>query len=144
MRVELKASGVKQAMNMKEATILKKYSELTIDRSEDATLIGLDADKADIRPSFEVNITKADEKLFKTIGFKAEWLASIANQYDFNRFVYIDKFKAFRCYQGNNHLDWIAINDLSMINIKKEITHSYLNPQPLQKDKMIIKLPWRK
>lgn len=134
MRAELKESGVKQAMNMKEETIIKKHKELS----------KTDEVEQEPKASFEVNITKADQVFFDNIGLKAEWLASIANQYDFDRFAYVHKFKAFRCYRGNNQVEWVSINDLSLINIKKEITNTLMTFQPLQKDKQIIKLPWRK
>ncbi len=133
MRIELKELGLKQAMNMKEETIIKKYKELT----EGAEPI------VSAKKSIEVVVTKEDKAFLESVEFDGEWLASIANQYDFNRFVYVHKFKAFRCYQNNNQLDWVSINDLSLINLKKEITHTLLKHQPLQKDKQVIKLPWR-
>ena len=99
--------------------------------------------KAPKKPKIEISITEIDSKFFKSIGFKAEWLASIANQYDFNRFHYVAKFKAFRCYRDNKHCDWISVNDLGLINEKRELTEILLKHQPLQKDKRVIKLPWR-
>lgn len=152
MRIELKESGVKQAMNMKEETILKKYNEmvpaLTQIRNIDTKTMfdNANPDKAKLKPpSVQIDITEADKKFFDTIGLKVEWLASIANRYNFNRFQYAAKFKAFRCYQGHNQLDWISVNDLAMLNGKQEITTILLKHQPhTNKSKIIIKLPWRR
>lgn len=130
MRTELKESGVKQAMNMKEETIVKKHGEM----------INVVKPK---KSSIQIDITKDNQAFFDSIGFKSEWLASIANQYDFTRFHYVHKFKAFRCYRNNNHVDWISLNDMGLINVKKEITEILMKHQPLQKNKQIIKLPWR-
>ena len=138
MRVELKESGVKQAMNMKEETILKKHKEM---EEKPVTLIM--PKENGIRPSVQIDITEADKKFFDSIGLELEWLASIANRYNFNRFQYMDKFKAFRCYRGNNHLDWVSVNDLAMLNGKQELTTILLKHQPhSKKEKIIIKLPW--
>lgn len=127
MRVELKESGVKQATNMKEETIISKHKELSKPKS----------------PSIKIDITEVDQKFFKSIGFDVEWLASIANRYNFDRFQYMVKFRAFRCYRGNNHLDWVSVNDLAMLNGKQELTEILLKHQPhTNKEKIIIKLPW--
>jgi len=37
------------------------------------------------KPKIDVTITKDDSKFFESIGFKAEWLASLANQYAFTK-----------------------------------------------------------
>lgn len=168
MRVELKESGVKQAMNMKEETVIEKHKGLEYvkkgggiqqDKFEELVIEALpksvyaatgkpvlsDAEATNeiANPSIKIDITEVDQKFFKSIGFDVEWLASIANRYNFDRFQYMTKFKAFRCYRGNNHLDWVSVNDLAMLNGKQELTEILLKHQPhTNKDKIIIKLPW--
>jgi hypothetical protein len=58
-----------------------------------------------------------DEKTY-LIGkeFKFEWLHDLAEQYGFDKFEYLHKFRAFRCYREGRHVDWVDINDLSLIN----------------------------
>lgn len=153
MRIELKDAGNKQAMNMKEATILKKYKELqaisagetVADKSDSVAVESIVTQPKKKAPSIQIDITIMDKRFFDSIDFDVEWLNSIANRYNFNRFQYAAKFKAFRCYRGNNQLDWISVNDLAMLNGKQEITNIMLKHQPhTTKDKMIIKLPWRR
>ena len=135
MRVDLRESGLKQAMNMKEETIIKRYNDLGSEPKETLKKV----------LKVEITITKEDSEFFTSIGLDVEWLASIANQYNFDRFVYASKFKAFRCYRGNNQLDWVSVNDLSLVNIKKEITTITVKHQlHSDKTKAIISFPWRK
>lgn len=164
-----KELGITQAANMKEKTLIKRLTEVgyvahlpnppkepqVIDKLlvtaydiKEAKVIDdiIAESKPDVVKASKVIVSMTDQeaRILKSLGFKNEWLNSIANQYDFDRFQYMHKFKAFRCYKGNNHLDWISVNDLSTLNIHKEITHTLLTFQPLQKDKQIIKLAWRK
>lgn len=149
LRAKGKELGITQAANMKESTLLKRIAEkeAAYDIKEAKVIDDIIAEsKPDVVKASKVIVSMTDQeaRILKSIGFKNEWLNSIANQYDFDRFQYMHKFKAFRCYKGNNHLDWISVNDLSTLNIHKEITHTLLTFQPLQKDKQIIKLAWRK
>ena len=149
LRAKGKELGITQAANMKESTLLKRIAEkeTAYDIKEAKVIDDIIAEsKPDVVKASKVVVSMTDQeaRILKSIGFKNEWLNSIANQYDFDRFQYMHKFKAFRCYKGNNHLDWISVNDLSTLNIHKEITHTLLTFQPLQKDKQIIKLAWRK
>lgn len=149
LRAKGKELGITQAANMKESTLLKRIAEkeMAYDIKEAKVIDDIIAEsKPDVVKASKVVVSMTDQEanILKSLGFKNEWLNSIANQYDFDRFQYMHKFRAFRCYKGNNHLDWISINDLSTLNIHKEITHTLLTFQPLQKDKQIIKLAWRK
>lgn len=100
-------------------------------------------DRQTTKPKIEVSITKEDSEFFKEIGFEADWLASLANQYAFTRFHYVHKFRAFRCYRELKHVEWISVNDLGMVNEHRELTVISQKHQPLNKKKQIIKLPWR-
>ena len=129
--------GIKQAMNMKEETLDARITKAESDLKCDEVVEEIKT------PSVKIDITEADKKFFDSIGLELEWLASIANRYNFNRFQYMAKFKAFRCYRDNNHLDWVSVNDLAMLNGKQELTTILLKHQPhSKKEKIIIKLPW--
>lgn len=151
LRIRGKELGIKQAVNMKEATLLKRIAEIEVITNpspDEYTNIFDEEDEAEVekpKPSTQIDINETEQRFFDSIGFKVEWLASIANRYNFNRFQYIAKFKAFRCYRDGNHLDWISVNDLGMLNGKGELTQILLKHQNhSKKDKMIIKLAWRK
>jgi len=164
LRITLKEHGIIQAMNMKEETLFKRRDELIEqglfeprealkdkirDNIEalrpDALPEIIISDKVERKPKkgVQIVITEADKKFFDQIGFDIKWLYPIANQYDFDRFQYMKKFKAFRCYRGNSHIDWISVNDLGLLNVKKDLTEILLKHQPLNKKKQIIKLAWR-
>ena len=130
LRIKGKELGIKQAMNMKEETLLKRIDEIE--------------NPSPTAPSIKIEVAEADQKFFDRIGLKSEWLASIANQYDFNRFQYAPKFKAFRCYRGDNQIDWISVNDLGLLNVNKELTQILLKHQNHNPDKQVIKLSWRR
>lgn len=158
LRIKGKELGIKQAMNMKEETLLKRIDKAMKDselpRSDEHNNL-LDAQLAEkfkerqsvidsVSPTLKVEATKDDQKFFDQIGLKAEWLASIANQYDFNRFQYAPKFKAFRCYRGDDQIDWISVNDLGLLNVNKELTTILLKHQNHNPNKQVIKLSWRR
>jgi hypothetical protein len=133
LREKAFSMGITQARNMKEETLIKKMAEL------------------DVEPVFDEPIKQPKPRLL-IIGqspVNLEWLESLANQYGFTKLVYSEKFKAFQCYVGGNHVDWININELSMLNGKGKITDIKVNYSPVSKDKRfplrgIINLPWRK
>ena len=76
-------------------------------------------------------------------GFKFEWLDLLATQYGFNKFEYLHKFKAFRCYQKLKHLDWIDINDLSLLNGGRRLDEILLKHQVVSPKRAVIKYSWR-
>lgn len=150
LRVKAKELGIKNIMNMKDETLLKR-----VDQYEGQMIEGFKKRGESIsdcedyeREAFEkivckvkIKVINTDDKYLKSIGFNLEWLDSIANRYDFNRFEYLHKCRAFRCYRDNNQIDWISVNDLSMLNGGRELVHIKLN---YNSPKPIIKLPWRK
>lgn len=75
--------------------------------------------------------------------FKFEWLDKIAEQYNFDKFQYIHKFRAFRCYQGEKHLDWIDVNDLALLNGERRIMQILLKHQQVSPKRAVIQYPWR-
>lgn len=94
-----------------------------------------------IKSTLDIAMSKDDAEFLKKIGFKPDWLAALANQFDFTSFKYIHKFKAFRCYRDKKHCDWIDVNELSIYQIRKDITSILQRYQPLLKSKKII--TWR-
>ena len=138
LRAKAKELGIKNYYNKKPETLTKEIEAI---ESGEPSPEQVKAPKA---PKVSINITKADEAFFKSIGLQVEWLASLANRYDFSRFEYIHKFRAFRCYREDDHVEWIDVNELALSNNKQEITQILQKYQPLQKDKQIIKMLWRR
>lgn len=91
----------------------------------------------------KIIVNTVDLKFFKSIGLKPEWLVELANKYGFNKFQYMAKFKAFRCFIDDKNVDWVDVNDLSLLNGGVKITEIRLRHQPLSVDRQVIKLPWR-
>lgn len=126
--------GIKQAMNMKEETLDKRIAD-AVDQEES------------IEPKeipIDILLGEKDKEFLAKLEFKYEWLASLANQYNFDRFHYVHKFRAFRCYRGNKLVDWMDLNDFGLLHRKKELTKIMQKFQPLQKNKQVIKLAWRR
>ena len=85
-----------------------------------------------------------DEKAYLTEKkFKFEWLDSLAAQYGFDKFEYLHKFRAFRCYREDKHLDWVDINDLSLINGGRRLEEIRLKHQAVSPRRAVIQYPWR-
>ena len=85
-----------------------------------------------------------DEKAYLTEKkFKFEWLDSLAEQYGFDKFEYLHKFRAFRCYKQDRHLDWVDINDLSLINGGRRLEEIRLKHQAVSPRRAVIQYPWR-
>ena len=78
-----------------------------------------------------------------SIGFEMDWLGNLASQYDFDKFEYLHKFRAFRCYKAGQHVDWIDVNDIALLNGKRRLEEIRLRHQPLSSKRAIIQYPWR-
>ena len=131
---------------VKEINILEEQANFKREfdgKREDIVTEAIETTKKAEAPYIEIKASEEEKEHLVKIGLKNEWLFSLANQYNFDKFVYAKKFKAFRCYLGNNHRDWITINDLGLLHERKELVRSLINPQFLPKKKQIIKLPWR-
>jgi len=96
------------------------------------------------KPSFDVSISKQHFQYIQNIGVNPEWLASLANRYGFTKLEYIDKFKSFRCYINGKCVDWCSLNDLSALNQGKHLVEIINKARELDKNKRVIKFPWRK
>jgi|TARA_R100001369_G_scaffold30972_1_gene54915 hypothetical protein len=85
-----------------------------------------------------------DEKSYLTEkNFKFEWLNSLAEQYGLDKFEYLHKFRAFRCYINGKHVDWVDINDLSLINGGRRLEEIRLKHQAVSPKRAVIQYPWR-
>jgi len=154
LRVKGKELGIKQAMNMKEETLLKRIevAERAPALREVATKIPL-MEKKEVKAEVDltdklkvvsgVELSELDKIFLKGLNFNSEWLASLANQYDFDKFQYLHKFRAFRCYRGNMHVEWISVNDLSLLNGGRPLCEILLKHTPLSDKRQIIKYNWR-
>lgn len=93
------------------------------------------------KPKYEVVCDETDH--LKAIGFDLDWLNTLATQYDFDKFEYLHKFRAFRCYKAGRHVDWIDVNDVALLNGKRRLEEIRLRHQPLSPKRAIIQYPWR-
>ncbi len=146
IRQQAKAAGIKSWHVKKIENLKKELAALEPDETvpdKPDPQFGPSFTGLKTKPSIHVVITEKDNQYFKTIGLKPEWLSSLANQYNFSRFQYIPKFKAFRCYIAGNHVDWIDVNDLSMLNGGQKLTEIKLKHQALPAERQVIKMPWR-
>jgi len=75
--------------------------------------------------------------------FKFEWLDLLAAQYGFDKFEYLHKFRAFRCYREGKHLDWIDVNDLSLLNGGRRLDEILLKHQAVSPKRAVIQYAWR-
>jgi hypothetical protein len=85
-----------------------------------------------------------DRRHLDAMGFDFAWLDGLSLQYGFDQFQYMHKFRAFRCYRDGKHLEWIDVNELALLNGKRELTQILLRHQQVDKSRRIIDLPWRK
>jgi hypothetical protein len=93
------------------------------------------------QPKYEV---VCDHKDWLTSSkFKFEWLDKLHEQYGFDKFQYLHKFRAFRCYKNEQHLDWIDVNDLALLNGERRIMEILLKHQQVSPKRAVIQYPWR-
>jgi len=90
-----------------------------------------------------VIVVRDDDGFLDKIGAKQEWLGNLALQYNFDRFEYVHKFRAFRCYRGAQHVEWVDVNELSLLNGGRRLVEIRLKHQPVSKSREIIERPWR-
>ena len=93
------------------------------------------------KPKYEVVCEQTDH--LEKIGCELDWLKSLHDRYGFEKFEYIHKFRAFRCYKDGRHVDWIDVNDLALINGKRRLEVILLKHQPISPKRAIINYPWR-
>jgi hypothetical protein len=79
----------------------------------------------------------------KGVGFDLKWLETLAVEYQLSKLEYVHKFRAFRCYQDDRHVDWVDINDLSLLNGGRRLEEILLKHQPVSLKRAVIKYPWR-
>ena len=90
-----------------------------------------------------VEVVCDEREYLQEKGFKFEWLDLLASQYGFDKFEYLHKFRAFRCYRQDKHLDWIDINDLSLLNGGRRLDEILLKHQAVSPKRAVIQYAWR-
>ena len=91
----------------------------------------------------EVLLINMDSGYFTKIGFDTDWIIKLAQQYGFDRMEYVHKFRAFRCYKQEQHIEWTDVNELAILNGKRPLDVIVQKHQPLSKARQIIYRPWR-
>ena len=92
------------------------------------------------KPKYEV---VGDQVELDSIGVELAWLDKLHEAYAFDKFEYINKFKAFRCYKDGAHLDWVDVNDLAILNGHRRLIQILLPHQRVSPKRAVIQLPWR-
>lgn len=95
------------------------------------------------KPSLKIHMNDDDKNYLSKVGVNLDWLKALAKEYGFDEFQYLHKFRAFRCYKAGVHVDWIDINDLSLLNGGQQLVQILLKHQPVSKSREVIKLRWR-
>ena len=85
-----------------------------------------------------VEVVCDEREYLQEKSFKFEWLDLLASQYGFDKFEYLHKFRAFRCYRENKHLDWIDVNDLSLLNGGRRLDEIRLKHQAVSPKRDVI------
>jgi hypothetical protein len=93
------------------------------------------------KPKYEVICEHTDH--LDSIGCQLSWLDKLNEKYGFERFEYIHKFRAFRCYLDGQHVDWVDVNDLALINGHRRLENILLRHMQVDVKRAVIKYPWR-
>lgn len=93
------------------------------------------------KPKYEVICEHTDH--LDSIGCQLSWLDKLNEKYGFERFEYIHKFRAFRCYLDGHHVDWVDVNDLALINGHRRMENILLRHVQVDVKRAVIKYPWR-
>lgn len=141
LREKAKALGIKQYFNMKEDTLLKKIEEA--EGPIEAKSQKPKKPPKETEEALNITVSEESKAYLDSIQFDFNWLGSVANQYDLDGFDYMHKFRAFRCYRGGKQVDWVSVNDLANLNGKQNLCEIHNRHQPLNKDRAVIKFPWR-
>lgn len=140
-----KSLGLKQAANMKKENLIAKIKQIEENKKELEVNTAPDVEADDYSPSSkaEVIVSSSGAAFLRKIDFDFEWFASLANQYNLDKFEFVEKFRAFRCYRDGQHVDWIDVNDMALLNGRKRLCEILLRHQPVTPKRRIINLPWR-
>jgi len=91
----------------------------------------------------KIEVVCAEPDYLKKIKFDMGWLQKVGTQYGIDKFEYIHKFRAFRCYKSGQHVDWIDVNDLALLNGERRLVQILLKHQPVSPKRAVINYPWR-
>lgn len=140
-----KSLGLKQARNMKKETLIAKIKEIEENEKEVEITEIKQPEAEDYSPSHKVEVVVSSEgaHFLKAVGFDFDWFAPLANQYNLDKFEYIHKFRAFRCYRDGSHIDWIDVNEMALLNGKRRLCEILLKHQRVSSKRSVINLPWR-
>lgn len=95
------------------------------------------------KPKPKYELVCEEQGYLKKIGCDLKWLDGLHEEYGFDRFEYLHKFRAFRCYKESIHVDWVDVNDLALMNGKRRLEVIMLKHQPVSPKRAVINYPWR-
>ena len=121
LRVQAKKLGIKSYWNKGEDRLKMEIAALKPQKKIDIPLA----------------CNNSDHEYFEQIGFKPAWLARYMEK-GITSFQYIHKFRAFRCYIDEQHVDWVDINRVALDAGKRELCEILLRYQPIPKDRQVL------
>jgi len=136
---DAKALGIKAAHMYKPEKLEEKIAEVELSKQSPAEF----TEKPKGELLCEIPLSEFDRRYLKSIQFDLNWFASIANQYGVEKFQYLHKFRAFRAYKGGRHVDWISINDVGLLNNKRDVCEILLKHGDVAKERRLFNFHWR-
>jgi len=91
----------------------------------------------------KIEVVCSEEEYLNSIKFDMDWLQKLGTQYGIDKFEYMHKFRAFRCIKADQHIDWIDVNDLALLNGKRRLVQILSKHQPISPKRAVINYPWR-
>lgn len=137
---EAKDLGVKTPHMLKPENLEKKIQEAKVRSQAPKEYVETDEK---IELTTDISLNEFDKRYLDSIGFDLNWFASIANQYGIDRFEYIHKFRAFRAYKSGVHADWLSINDVGLLNNKRDMCEILLKHGNVSKERRVFNFHWR-
>jgi len=122
LRNQAKKLGIPSYWNKGEERLLREIHELEPPK----------------RTQIPMQVNNSDHIYLNSVGFKEAWLGKYMDEDGIEKFEYIHKFRAFRCYIKGQHVDWVDINRIALDNGAREVCEILLSHQPLPQHRKVI------
>jgi hypothetical protein len=131
LKEQAKALGIKQAHLMKPETLIKRIEQASTEP------------KPVTAKQIDVVLGEFGKQYLESIGFDFDWFATMATKYRIDKFEYMHKFRAFRAYREDKHVDWITINDFGLCNGKRNMVEILLKHSEPAAERRVFDFHWR-
>lgn len=136
---EAKELGIKSPHMFKPDKLEDKIAEVLLSNQVPREY----AEAPNVELQCNIPLSEFDKRYLDSIGFDLNWFASIANQYAVDEFQYMHKFRAFRAYKKGVHKDWISINDIGLLNNKRDVCEILSPHGNVSKERRLFNFHWR-